>query len=478
MEPTTRPGVTRSALLALLLAVGGAAPFILLGADGAGARPEPGFLSAFVARYPETAGSALNACTLCHVLEREDDGEVEYEENRFAEDWDAAGRDFAAIEGRDSDGDGFSNLEEIRSLTLPGDPGHNPSTVTTTVPGATTTTAAPGSGGALYASSCAACHGAGGGNLVPTSLSRSQLVAITTNGTGGMPGFSGSLSPAEIGAIADYLLAPASGGTTTTTAPGGTTTTAGSRSGSAVYAASCAACHGAGGGNLAGRSLSVSGVAAVTGSGTAGMPGFSGSLSQVEIDAVSRYVAGLGAPTPSTAAPGGSAGDGLTPAEQAVAAGSGADLFTAHCAACHAGANPSGGSLDGERRSFPETLEVVAAGTDGMPGFGSGLSPDELVIVAGYTVMLSHDGAPAASPDVDEIRGDGDQGAGEDEADEYEEHERAEDAQALGPTLVAGHTEAAGPSFAKILLVTGLIVGLAGLWGFLAVRVVRVLVRR
>jgi len=98
--------------------------------------------------------------------------------------------------------------------------------------------------------------------------------------------------------------------------------------------------------------------------------------------------------------------------------------------------------------------------------------------VAGYTVMLSHDGVPAASPDVDEIRGDGDQGAGEDEADEYEEHERAEDAQALGPTLVAGHTEAAGPSFAKILLVTGLIVGLAGLWGFLAVRVVRVLVRR
>ena len=210
MEPTTRSGVTRSALLGLLLAAGAAALFVVLAADRAGARPEPGFLPAFVARYPETAGSPLNACTLCHVLEREDDGEVEYEENRFADDWDDAGRDFAAIEGRDSDGDGFSNIEEIRALTLPGDPGHNPSTVVTTtaVPGATTTTAAPGSGGALYAGSCASCHGAGGGNLVPTSLSRSQLISVTTNGTGGMPGFAGSLSPAEIGSIADYLLAP------------------------------------------------------------------------------------------------------------------------------------------------------------------------------------------------------------------------------------------------------------------------------
>jgi hypothetical protein len=115
-----------------------------------------------------------------------------------------------------------------------------------------------------------------------------------------------------------------------------------------------------------------------------------------------------------------------------------------------------------------------------MPGFESRLSPDELVILAGYTVMVSHDGAPAESPDLDEIRSDDDEvhGGEEDEADEPEEHEREDDVQALGPTLVAGHSEAPGPSFAKILLVTGLIVGLAGLWGFLAVRVVRVLIRR
>jgi mono/diheme cytochrome c family protein len=468
----------------LVLAVGGAALFVLLAADGAGARPETGFLPAFVARYPETAGSPLNACTLCHVLEHEDDGEVEYEENRFAEDWDDAGRDFAAVEARDSDGDGFSNIEEIRALTLPGDPSHNPASVTTTTapPGATTTTAAPGSGGALYTSACAACHGPGGGDLVPTALSRSRLIGVTTNGTGGMPGFSGRLSQAEIASIADYLLAPGSAGTTTTTtAPGGAVpTTVAPRSGSAVYAASCGACHGAGGGDLAGRSLSVSGVAAVTSSGTSGMPGFSGRLSRAEIDAVARYVAGLGtgsAPT-TTVAGNGATGDGMTPAERTVAAGSGERLFTAHCATCH-GAGGGDGFLDEATMPFSEILGVLTVGTEGMPGFEDTVSPDDLMVLAGYTAMLASEGPEAAG--YTEHVGSEEENrdpAGESESETEDEGEVG----ALGASgaLVAGHVGTAGtePSFVRILLVTGLLLGLAGLWGALAVRVVRVLVRR
>jgi mono/diheme cytochrome c family protein len=212
------------------------------------------------------------------------------------------------------------------------------------------------------------------------------------------------------------------------------------------------------------------------------MPGFSGSLSHAEIEAVSRYIAGLGGVTTTitTAIAGGAAEDPSTPAERAVVGGSGAGLFSTHCAACHTGRDSSGGAFDGESLAFPETLEILVAGADGMPGFESRLSPDELMILAGYTVMLSHDGAPAGSPDIEEIRSDDDEvhGSEEGEADESREREREDDVQALGPTLVAGHSEAPGPSFSKILLVTGLIVGLAGLWGVLAVRVVRVLLRR
>ncbi|AFV22606.1 hypothetical protein Mpsy_0395 [Methanolobus psychrophilus R15] len=40
----------------------------------------------------------------------------------------ASGRDFASIEALDSDGDGFTNLEEINTLTFPGDPADYPQT--------------------------------------------------------------------------------------------------------------------------------------------------------------------------------------------------------------------------------------------------------------------------------------------------------------------------------------------------------------
>ena len=93
---------------------------------------------------------------------------------------------------------------------------------------------------------CAGCHGGNGGNLVPTSLSLSQLVATTANGgPAGMPSFSGTLTSGDIQLVAEYLFnwngTPAP---TTTTLPGIVP------DGAAVWSGSCAGCHGSNGGNL------------------------------------------------------------------------------------------------------------------------------------------------------------------------------------------------------------------------------------
>ncbi len=98
-------------------------------------------------------------------------------------------------------------------------------------------------GAALYASSCAACHGAGGLN---TTLSNTGVVTKMT--TGSMNIYAGGLSTADIQAIADFIVAPGSGGgkgggsgTPPTTPPPTETTSQG------LYQSFCAACHSADG---------------------------------------------------------------------------------------------------------------------------------------------------------------------------------------------------------------------------------------
>ena len=46
--------------------------------------------------------------------------------NPYGTDFGAANHDFGAIEAKDSDGDGFSNLDEIKAGTFPGDTNENP----------------------------------------------------------------------------------------------------------------------------------------------------------------------------------------------------------------------------------------------------------------------------------------------------------------------------------------------------------------
>ncbi len=95
-----------------------------LGASQAWAKSS--YLTQFNSKY-STSGTALNSCNLCHTR---------------TPSVNAFGSDFAnpsignhtynsALEARDSDGDGFSNLSEINARTFPGDPSSKPATDTT-----------------------------------------------------------------------------------------------------------------------------------------------------------------------------------------------------------------------------------------------------------------------------------------------------------------------------------------------------------
>jgi hypothetical protein len=78
----------------------------------------PPYLAKFKATYP--AASALAKCTVCH------NGTGYKDRNDFAKDFAANAHDFKAIEGFDSDVDGFTNIAEITAGTLPGSADSHP----------------------------------------------------------------------------------------------------------------------------------------------------------------------------------------------------------------------------------------------------------------------------------------------------------------------------------------------------------------
>lgn len=87
-----------------------------------------GYLNAFNAKYG-TSGTALDTCALCHQSAGGGGPRNAYG-NAFEQALDAHGSDpaaaFAAIESADSDGDGYSNIDEINARTKPGDPASHP----------------------------------------------------------------------------------------------------------------------------------------------------------------------------------------------------------------------------------------------------------------------------------------------------------------------------------------------------------------
>ena len=88
----------------------------------------PGDLSSAVSKYPILNGSSLQTCDLCHTASIPS-------LNPYGAAYKSNGRNTAAfglIENLDSDGDGFSNIQEINSLTFPGNRASFPSIPTAT----------------------------------------------------------------------------------------------------------------------------------------------------------------------------------------------------------------------------------------------------------------------------------------------------------------------------------------------------------
>jgi hypothetical protein len=83
-------------------------------------------------QYPGITGSALDSCALCHPA----GGSAL---NPYAQDFANNNHSFTAIQNLDSDHDGYTNLQEINALTLPGDPASHPGSGPTATPTATRT---------------------------------------------------------------------------------------------------------------------------------------------------------------------------------------------------------------------------------------------------------------------------------------------------------------------------------------------------
>lgn len=340
------------------------------------------------------------AQTINRTREAEDDGEVEYEvkfDFTFTTahvpriDWWA----IIVVNGQSSSpGTGTTTVigpAPPTTTTQPPTSTTQPPVTSTTRPPVTPTTRPPGGsdGAAIYAAACAGCHGADGsggfgGPVAGTEMSLSEVIAITANGDGGMPGFSDQFSAAEIEAVSAYVLSLGGGGevpaTTTTTLPPGTPP----GSGAALYRQHCAGCHGVNadggaGGPLVGTSLSFAQQVSVTAHGRGTMPGFSSVLNSSEINSIIRHIESLGGPGSSTTTT-------VPPDEE-----SGASIYGRLCAACH-GANGSGGSggpiVDTSFRGSA-LAGVINNGLGTMPGFGSQLNDGQVSRLVAFVQGLS-----------------------------------------------------------------------------------------
>ena len=117
---------------------GGLAVFILAGSllfwpqkNEQVVQAKSNYLTSFVNTYPQTAGTQLDSCSTCHTSVPN--------RNPYGDDYKSHGHNFQAIELLDSDGDGYSNIDEINALTLPGDPNSHPGSAPTSTPAPTAT---------------------------------------------------------------------------------------------------------------------------------------------------------------------------------------------------------------------------------------------------------------------------------------------------------------------------------------------------
>ncbi|WP_370575762.1 PGF-CTERM sorting domain-containing protein [Methanomethylovorans sp.] len=107
--------MNNNSIAAVLLVI-----IILLGSPIVTARPA--YLEAYNQQY-DIEDTKLDACLNCHISSNGGGPR-----NPYGMAYGGSDRDFASIESLDSDGDGFTNLEEINALTFPGDPADYPQT--------------------------------------------------------------------------------------------------------------------------------------------------------------------------------------------------------------------------------------------------------------------------------------------------------------------------------------------------------------
>ena len=81
------------------------------------AHSTPDHLNAFNDKYG-TSGTKLDSCSTCHASSSPAKDNL----NPYGTDFGAANHDFGAIEPKDSDADGVTNIDEIKKRTFPGDP--------------------------------------------------------------------------------------------------------------------------------------------------------------------------------------------------------------------------------------------------------------------------------------------------------------------------------------------------------------------
>ena len=125
----------RVAIIAVLMGMATIGGFAAL-VSPAQAKPE--YLDAFNKKYG-TRSTKLDSCQTCHASQSPNAQNL----NPYGTDLGKHNHDFGAIEGLDSDGDGFKNIDEINATTFPGDPNDNPNTKAKPKPTPTTTTTKP-----------------------------------------------------------------------------------------------------------------------------------------------------------------------------------------------------------------------------------------------------------------------------------------------------------------------------------------------
>jgi mono/diheme cytochrome c family protein len=232
-----------------------------------------------------------------------------------------------------------------------------------------------------YTRLCAACHGvlgegsAFGPGLIGSQMDDDERIAIIADGSSAMPAFGPTLTPAQIDDLAFYIASLGSPAT----------------AGSAVYAESCATCHGADGHGGAGPNLSTEALprddlmdVVTEGKGT--MPGFGDQLSVAELEAVVTFVEELAAAPPDTSEP------------SLVAIG--ADLFSANCVRCH-GQDASGGfgpALKYSPLTDVELVSVVNNGRGNMPSFSEILSSSDTTALVAYLASTRSTNGDADPP--------------------------------------------------------------------------------